>query len=75
MKEDKDKQTRVTVRLSPNQMQCLNEMSELFNTNYSQLIRMMVCHFLIENDAAITRLLNKHDGIEPEEDYGLSEDN
>lgn len=72
MKEDKDKQTRVTVRLSPNQMQCLNEMSELFNASYSQLIRMMVLDFLTKNDEAITRLLNKHDGIEPEEDYGLS---
>lgn len=73
MKEDKDKQTRVTVRLSPNQMQCLSELSELFGASYSQLIRMMVLSFLTKNDATITKLLNKHDGIEDIDDYGVSE--
>jgi hypothetical protein len=72
--EEKDKQQcRVTVRLSPNQMQVLSELNELFGTTYSQLLRMMVLDFITRNDETITNLLNKHDGIIPN-NYALPED-
>ena len=48
---------RVTVRLTPYQMQCLKEVSESLNTSYSLLIRSIIGDFLTKNEDALERII------------------
>lgn len=48
---------RVTVRLTPYQMQCLKELSESLNTSYSLLIRSIIGDFLTKNEDALERII------------------
>ena len=47
---------RVTVRLTPRQMQCLKELSSSLNTSYSLLIRSIIQDFLTKNEDALERI-------------------
>ena len=47
---------RVTVRLTPYQMQCLKELSTSLNTSYSLLIRSIIGDFLSKNEKALERI-------------------
>ena len=47
---------RVTVRLSPNQMQCLKELTASLNTSYSLLIRSIIQDFLTRNEESLERI-------------------
>ena len=48
---------RVTVRLTPYQMQCLKELSTSLNTSYSLLIRSIIGDFLTKNEDALERII------------------
>ena len=50
---------RVTVRLTPYQMQCLKELSNSLNTSYSLLIRSIIGDFLSKNEDALERITYK----------------
>lgn len=52
---------RVTVRLTPYQMQCLKEISTSLNTSYSLLIRSIIGDFLTKNEEALERITSKKD--------------
>lgn len=61
---------RVTVRLTPNQMQCLKELSVSLNTSYSLLIRTIIQDFLTRNQDALDRITtNGNDYAYYKEDY------
>ena len=48
---------RVTVRLTPFQMQCLKELSTSLNTSYSLLIRSIIGNFLQQNEESLERII------------------
>ena len=48
MSKSCNRKERVTVRLTPYQMQCLKELSTNLNTSYSLLIRSIIGDFLKE---------------------------
>lgn len=48
---------RVTVRLTPYQMQCLKELSTSLNTSYSLLIRSIIGNFLQQNEESLERII------------------
>lgn len=50
---------RVTVRLTPYQMQCLKELSSSLNTSYSLLIRSIIGDFLSRNEDTLERITSK----------------
>lgn len=62
---------RVTVRLTPFQMQCLKELSASLNTSYSLLIRSIIGDFLQKNEEALDRITsnNKYPNAYTKEDY------
>lgn len=51
---------RVTVRLTPFQMQCLKELSSSLNTSYSLLIRSIIGDFLQKNEEALDRITSNN---------------
>ncbi len=64
-KKDMDK---ITIRLSPRQLQVLDELKQKLGCNYSLLIRTMVGDFLTRNEERLERLITKKtmEEIEPE---------
>ena len=60
MSKSCNRKERVTVRLTPYQMQCLKELSTNLNTSYSLLIRSIIGDFLTKNEAALERITLKH---------------
>lgn len=52
-----NRKERVTVRLTPYQMQCLKELSSNLNTSYSLLIRSIIGDFLTKNEDALERII------------------
>lgn len=54
-----NRKERVTVRLTPYQMQCLKELSTSLNTSYSLLIRSIIGDFLTKNEDALERITTK----------------
>jgi hypothetical protein len=56
-----NRKERITVRVTPYQMQCLKELSTSLNTSYSLLIRSIIGDFLNRNEEALERITtNKH---------------
>ena len=53
------RKSRVTVRLTPYQMQCLKELSTSLDTSYSLLIRSIIGDFLERNEEALERIITK----------------
>lgn len=61
MKESNSKKERITVRLNPNQMQVLRELTEGLNTSYSMLVRTIICDFITKNEDILERIITtKH---------------
>ena len=57
MSKSCNRKERVTVRLTPYQMQCLKELSTNLNTSYSLLIRSIIGNFLTQNEEALERII------------------
>lgn len=57
MSKSCNRKERVTVRLTPYQMQCLKELSTNLNTSYSLLIRSIIGNFLQQNEEALERII------------------
>lgn len=57
MSKSCNRKERVTVRLTPYQMQCLKELSTNLNTSYSLLIRSIIGDFLKRNEEALERII------------------
>lgn len=52
-----NRKERVTVRLTPGQMQCLKELSSNLNTSYSLLIRSIIQDFICRNEETLERII------------------
>lgn len=50
---------RITIRLTPYQMQCLKELTASLNTSYSLLVRSIIGDFLTKNQEALDRITTK----------------
>ncbi len=62
---------RMTVRLSPAQMQCLQELSTGLDTSLSLLVRSIISDFITRNEDTLNRIIdgkNKPITEEEEED-------
>lgn len=57
MSKSCNRKERVTVRLTPYQMQCLKELSSNLNTSYSLLIRSIIGDFLVKNEETLERII------------------
>ena len=57
MSKSCNRKERVTVRLTPYQMQCLKELSTSLNTSYSLLIRSIIGDFRKRNEEALERII------------------
>lgn len=51
---------RITVRLTPWQMQCLKELTSSLNTSYSLLVRSIIGDFLEKNNDALERITSNN---------------
>lgn len=60
-KKDKGMQ-RITVRLNPNQMLVMQELTSALGVSYSQLIRTIILHFLTENEERLERIIEQKKG-------------
>ena len=57
MSKSCNRKEKVTVRLTPYQMQCLKELSDGLNTSYSLLIRSIIGDFLKRNEEYLERII------------------
>lgn len=57
MKKNPTRKERITIRLSPNQMQCLKELTTSLNTSYSLLVRSIIQDFLYRNNDTLERII------------------
>lgn len=51
------RKSRITVRITPWQKQCLDEITKSMNTSYSMLIRAIIGDWLTEHDDQIERII------------------
>ena len=76
MKNPSTKKERITIRLTPYQMQCLTELKNSLNTTYSLLTRSIIGNFLTQYEDNIERIIENKENeyannqfkIEGEED-------
>lgn len=62
------KKERITVRLHPNQMLCLKELTEGLDTSISCLVRTIIGDFLTKHEERLERIINaKHKTVAEEE--------
>lgn len=60
---------RMTVRLSPAQMQCLQELSTGLDTSLSLLVRSIISDFITRNEDTLNRIIDgKNKPITEEEE-------
>ena len=57
MSKSCNRKERVTVRLTPYQMQCLKELSTNLNTSYSLLIRSIIQDFICRNEETLEKII------------------
>ena len=57
MSKSCNRKERVTVRLTPGQMQCLKELSSNLNTSYSLLIRSIIQDFICRNEETLEKII------------------
>lgn len=62
--EKKKTMPRLTVRLSPNQMQVLYELTKALGVTYSQLVRAIILNFLTVNEERLERIIDKKERLE-----------
>lgn len=60
MKKNPTRKERITIRLSPNQMQCLKELTTSLNTSYSLLVRSIIQDFLYRNNDTLERIITNN---------------
>lgn len=51
------KKNKISIRLTPYQMQCLDELSQAMNTSYSMLIRTIVGDWLNQHEEQLERII------------------
>lgn len=61
---------RVTVRLTPNQMQCLQELTLGLDTSLSLLVRTIISDFLTRNQETLDRIIDAKNQVAAEEAEG-----
>ena len=60
---------RITVRLTPNQMMCLQELSGGLDTSLSLLVRTIISDFITRNEDTLNRIIDgKNQPITEEEE-------
>ena len=57
MAKSPTRKERITIRLSPAQMQCLKELTESLNTSYSMMVRSIIQDFLARNEDVLERII------------------
>jgi hypothetical protein len=57
MKNPSTKKERITIRLTPYQMQCLTDLKNSLNTTYSLLTRSIIGNFLTQYEDNIDRII------------------
>lgn len=60
MKKNPTRKERITIRLSPNQMQCLKELTTSLNTSYSLLVRTIIQDFLYRNENTLEKIITNN---------------
>lgn len=56
-----NRKERITVRLTPRQMQCLRELTQGLDTSYSLLVRSIIQDFICRNEETLERIIaDKH---------------
>lgn len=58
-KKNKSSMPRLTVRLNPNQMQVLYELTDALGATYSQLIRAIILDFLSKNEDLLEGVIER----------------
>lgn len=56
MKKNPTRKERITIRLTPNQMQCLKELTQSLGTSYSLLVRTIIQDFITRNEDTLERI-------------------
>lgn len=56
MKNNPTRKERITIRLTPNQMQCLKELTQSLGTSYSLLVRTIIQDFITRNEDTLERI-------------------
>ena len=69
-----NRKERVTVRLTPYQMQCLKELSTTLDTSYSLLIRTIIGDFLTKNEEYLERITHKHNNTYANTEFDTEEE-
>jgi hypothetical protein len=69
-----NRKERVTVRLTPYQMQCLRELSTTLDTSYSLLIRTIIGDFLTRNDEYLERITQEKNKNNANTEYDTEEE-
>ncbi len=57
-----NKKPRITVRLSPNQMLVIEELTQALDTNASMLVRTIIQDWLVKNEDYIYGLIERRNG-------------
>ena len=60
MKNPSTKKERITIRLTPYQMQCLTDLKNSLNTTYSLLTRSIIGNFLTQYEDNIDRIIENN---------------
>lgn len=53
------KKEKLTIRLTPHQMQCLRELSDNLDVSYSLLVRAIIQDFLFRNEDTLDNIIIK----------------
>lgn len=73
MKNPLTKKERITIRLTPNQMQCLTELKDSLNTTYSLLTRSIIGNFLTQYENNIEEIIEKKNKDNANNQFGEEE--
>lgn len=74
MKNPLTKKERITIRLTPNQMQCLTELKDSLNTTYSLLTRSIIGNFLTQYENNIEEIIEKKNKDNANNQFGKEEE-
>lgn len=58
MSNPNTKKQRITVRLTPRQMQCLKELKDALGTSYSLLTRSIIQDFITRNEDHLEKIMD-----------------
>lgn len=63
------KKQRITVRLTPRQMQCLKELKDALGTSYSLLTRSIIQDFITRNEDHLEKIMINKDNDNADNQY------